>query len=742
MTVAPLEVGDGSAPLGRALDVHRAQDSSSCLSLNDSVSVPPDVSHGLDSSGRALDVHLAQDPSSCASSITLNDPVSVPPPPDVGHGSDSLGRSPDVYLAHSSSCASSITHNDSVSVSPDLSPGWDSPGRAFDVHPAQDSSSCASSITLNDSEAEHKRALLIGIRNSKGYGELEGAHDDVHKMRAMLIDIYYYAPADITVLLDDEIDGHVQPTRDNILDAIKDFVKDVKAGDRLFFHYSGHSTQVPNSRSNSEEDGMDECMVPIEGADELIVDNELHLALVAPLPAGAHLVAVLDTCHSGSLLDLRHYRCNRVFVPWRYRGKRGSEPLQQLVVRRDAQYLSLSALSISPTVPLAPAPSPASLISVQRTASRAFAKESRRITLPLVTASAKAGWILLDAERCDSPVGRFAASADDDADAFASKDIGHGLGHLPSLFPRRARTYGFAPPPVRRDALFSRFSTSLNPRRRTMLPRANTPVAWILLEEGQRCDSPVGGFACSADEEADALESEDIRQSAGHLTPSFSGPGCTYAFAPPPGRRDTLPPRRSASLNPRRRTMLPRANTPVAWITLEEGQRCDSPVRRFPCDGWCRKRSADANDVKADVISIASSRDSQRAWEDVKDGERISMASLFVDIMRKDPNPTVKEMFSKVSHATYKMVQERHSQGKKYKHDRMQHEQKLVARIETLKREAAQPDFRLGDAYAARIANLNQALSNMRDLTYDMNGFQNPELASPHPLDISRPFLI
>ncbi|KAJ7671197.1 caspase domain-containing protein [Mycena rosella] len=100
-----------------------------------------------------------------------------------------------------------------------------------------------------------------------------------------------------SVLIDDRIDGHVQPTRTSILQAIADLVKDVKDGDYLFFHYSGHSTQVDSPRFNSEEDGKDKCIVPLDGEDMKIVDNDLHAALVVPLPPGAHLVAVLDTCH-------------------------------------------------------------------------------------------------------------------------------------------------------------------------------------------------------------------------------------------------------------------------------------------------------------------------------------------------------------------------------------------------------------------------------------------------------------
>lgn len=31
---------------------------------------------------------------------------------------------------------------------------------------------------------------------------------------------------------------------------------------------------------------------------------------------------MFDSCHSGTLLDLKHFRCNRVYVPWLNKGNR------------------------------------------------------------------------------------------------------------------------------------------------------------------------------------------------------------------------------------------------------------------------------------------------------------------------------------------------------------------------------------------------------------------------------------
>jgi len=133
--------------------------------------------------------------------------------------------------------------------------------------------------------------------------------------RDLLINKYEYNEADIVVMLDGgKVDNPLlAPTRANILREIQNLVKDAKSGDRFVFHFSGHSTQLTN-KTGTEEDGLDEAILVSDG--DYMIDNLLKEYLVDPLPVGSTLVAIFDTCHSGSLLDLPHYRCNRVYVPW------------------------------------------------------------------------------------------------------------------------------------------------------------------------------------------------------------------------------------------------------------------------------------------------------------------------------------------------------------------------------------------------------------------------------------------
>ncbi|KAK0432792.1 caspase domain-containing protein [Armillaria borealis] len=167
-----------------------------------------------------------------------------------------------------------------------------------------------------------RKALIIAIgkTSSPGLAELRCPHRDARNIGQLLVDIYGYKAENVVTLLDsndsDSRRNSRQPTRKNIISHMKAFTHDAQPGDRFFFYFSGHSTQQQNE-SGTEEDGQDECLVTRSGS--CIRDNDLRKYLVDPLPAGCQLTAVLDTCHSGSLLDLPHYRCNRVF------GRRRSE---------------------------------------------------------------------------------------------------------------------------------------------------------------------------------------------------------------------------------------------------------------------------------------------------------------------------------------------------------------------------------------------------------------------------------
>ena len=148
-----------------------------------------------------------------------------------------------------------------------------------------------------------RRAVLIGI-NYVGHkkGELSGCHNDVFNMYMYLQDYYGFQDEDITVLVDDG--DHERPTKSAILNAYNTIVRQSQPGDAIFLHYSGHGTKVKDLNGD-EDDGYDEAIMPVDyKKNGIIIDDELNDLIVKRLPAGVHVVALYDCCHSGTVLDL------------------------------------------------------------------------------------------------------------------------------------------------------------------------------------------------------------------------------------------------------------------------------------------------------------------------------------------------------------------------------------------------------------------------------------------------------
>jgi len=152
-----------------------------------------------------------------------------------------------------------------------------------------------------------KKALLIGINYIEDpSNKLEGCINDVKNIKNQ-INRFYPNCTQFKILTDDSKNLSDKPTRKNIIDGINWLVKDLKYGDNVYFHFSGHGG-LTIDLNNDEKTGMDSCIYPICDKNiEMILDDELKILLANKIPIGCKCFAVLDCCHSGSGLDLR---CN------------------------------------------------------------------------------------------------------------------------------------------------------------------------------------------------------------------------------------------------------------------------------------------------------------------------------------------------------------------------------------------------------------------------------------------------
>ena len=140
-----------------------------------------------------------------------------------------------------------------------------------------------------------KKALLCGVNKYQIPGaDLRGCVNDVEEMAAVLMDLYRFEEADITILTD------AQATTAGIQLGLQDLVADAASGDVLYFHFSGHGSNVPDTNGD-EADERDEILCPhdLDWAAPLL-DDWVRTQL-DQIPEGVSLTFVSDCCHSGTI---------------------------------------------------------------------------------------------------------------------------------------------------------------------------------------------------------------------------------------------------------------------------------------------------------------------------------------------------------------------------------------------------------------------------------------------------------
>src|SRR5262245_52624497 len=142
-----------------------------------------------------------------------------------------------------------------------------------------------------------KRALLIGINKYKAshVSKLRGSVNDIETMRQILIRRWGFPEQNIMMLKDEAA------TREGMLAAMNQLVKDASENDTIYFHFSGHGSQFEDLNGDESDDHLDETLVPQDGRTGTIpdiTDDELD-AIFARARARTALI-VLDSCHSGT----------------------------------------------------------------------------------------------------------------------------------------------------------------------------------------------------------------------------------------------------------------------------------------------------------------------------------------------------------------------------------------------------------------------------------------------------------
>ncbi|XP_034228365.1 metacaspase-1 isoform X4 [Prunus dulcis] len=154
----------------------------------------------------------------------------------------------------------------------------------------------------------NKRALLCGVTYSHQHRYmLKGTANDVSNMKNLLTNTFGYPAECIRILSEDDPGAQdLIPTKKNIENSLKWLVEGCKWGDSLVFYFSGHGLRQPDFQ-NDELDGYDETICPVDFLKEgMILDNDINKTIVWPLKEGVKLHAIVDACHSGTILDLEH----------------------------------------------------------------------------------------------------------------------------------------------------------------------------------------------------------------------------------------------------------------------------------------------------------------------------------------------------------------------------------------------------------------------------------------------------
>jgi hypothetical protein len=152
-------------------------------------------------------------------------------------------------------------------------------------------------VMPQNNNTKNSSALVIGINYIGTQYELNGCINDASSMRDLLINNGFKK---IKLITDNTTD---KPNRNIILSEFKNLLSNANNGDIIFFSYSGHGSYKRDTNGD-EKTGNDQLICPLDF--NMIVDDELKTLIDQNLKQGVTLITFFDSCHSGSVLDLRY----------------------------------------------------------------------------------------------------------------------------------------------------------------------------------------------------------------------------------------------------------------------------------------------------------------------------------------------------------------------------------------------------------------------------------------------------
>lgn len=151
--------------------------------------------------------------------------------------------------------------------------------------------------TFNIVSPNNKNALLVGINYIGSPYELSGCINDTSRIKDLLTT---YGFNSFKILNDC---NEEKPTKELILNEFKNLLINANSGDVLFFYFSGHGSYTYDVNKD-EPDGNDEMIISSDLCS--ILDDELKKILSIYLKKDVTLVGLFDSCHSGTMFDLKY----------------------------------------------------------------------------------------------------------------------------------------------------------------------------------------------------------------------------------------------------------------------------------------------------------------------------------------------------------------------------------------------------------------------------------------------------